>query len=64
MHDLVHALAKYVDGDTCLHLYDEFKNNLQRLIPKSTCHSSFIRDDYDTFKSLKGFIRRSICAHS
>ena len=64
MHDLVHALAKYVAGDTCLHLDDEFKNNLQHLIPKSTCHSSFIRDDYDTFKSLKGFIRRSICAHS
>ena len=64
MHDLLNDLAKYVAGDTCLHLDDEFKNNLQHLIPKSTCHSSFIRDDYDTFKSLKGFIRRSICAHS
>ena len=28
MHDLVHALAKYVARDTCLHLDDEFKKNL------------------------------------
>ncbi|XP_059597902.1 putative disease resistance RPP13-like protein 1 [Vitis vinifera] len=55
MHDLVHALAKYVAGDTCLHLDDEFKNNLQHLIPKTTRHSSFVREDYDTFKKFERF---------
>ncbi|CBI24947.3 unnamed protein product, partial [Vitis vinifera] len=50
MHDLVNDLAKFVAGDTCLHLDDEFKNNLQCLIPESTRHSSFVRHSYDIFK--------------
>ncbi|KAL6327862.1 hypothetical protein AAG906_026540 [Vitis piasezkii] len=53
MHDLLNDLAKYVAGDTCLHLDDEFKNNLQCLIPESTRHSSFINEIPNEFGNLK-----------
>ncbi|RVX00424.1 putative disease resistance protein RGA1 [Vitis vinifera] len=53
MHDLVNDLAKFVAGDTCLHLDDEFKNNLQCLILESTRHSSFINEIPNEFGNLK-----------
>ncbi|KAL6327755.1 hypothetical protein AAG906_024725 [Vitis piasezkii] len=34
---------------------DLVQNNLQHLIPKTTRHSSFVRDDYDTFKKFERF---------
>ena len=55
MHDLVNDLAKYVAGETCIHLDEDFKNNWQRPIPESTRHSSFIRGDYDIFKMFERF---------
>ncbi|RVW40729.1 hypothetical protein VitviT2T_020537 [Vitis vinifera] len=58
MHDLVNDLAKFVAGDTCLHLDDEFKNNLQCLIPESTRHSSFVRHSYDIFKKFERFYKK------
>ncbi|XP_034702853.1 putative disease resistance protein At3g14460 [Vitis riparia] len=59
MHDLLNDLAKYVAGYTCLHLDDELKNNLQRLNPESTRHSSFICDFNfnDTLKKFEKFER-------
>ncbi|XP_059597485.1 putative disease resistance RPP13-like protein 1 [Vitis vinifera] len=58
MHDLVNDLAKFVAGDTCLHLDDEFKNNLQCLILESTRHSSFVRHSYDIFKKFERFYKK------
>ena len=55
MHDLVNDLAKYVAGETCIHLDEEFKNNWQRPIPESTRHSSFIRGYCDIFKMFERF---------
>ena len=55
MHDLVNDLAKYVAGETCIHLDEEFKNNWQRPIPESTRHSSFIRGRCDIFKMFERF---------
>ncbi|CBI29097.3 unnamed protein product, partial [Vitis vinifera] len=43
MHDLINDLAKSIAGDTCLHLDDGLWNDLQRSVPESTRHSSFIR---------------------
>ena len=58
MHDLVNDLAKYVAGETCIHLDEEFKKNWQRPIPESTRHSSFIRGDYDIFKMFERFHKK------
>ena len=55
MHDLVNDLAKYVAGETCIHLDEEFKNNWQRPIPESTRHSSFMRGHCDIFKMFERF---------
>ncbi|RVW62667.1 putative disease resistance protein [Vitis vinifera] len=53
MHDLVHALAKSIAGDTCLHLDDELWNDLQCPISENTRHSSFIRHFCDIFKKFE-----------
>ena len=55
MHDLVNDLAKYVAGETCIHLDEEFKNNWQCPIPESARHSSFIRGRCDIFKMFERF---------
>ena len=55
MHDLVNDLAKYVAGETCIHLDEEFKNNWQRPIPENTRHSSFICGRYDIVKMFERF---------
>ena len=55
MHDLVNDLAKYVAGETCIHLDEDFKNNWQRPIPENTRHSSFIRGGCDIVKMFERF---------
>nr|CAN74034.1 hypothetical protein VITISV_043862 [Vitis vinifera] len=58
MHDLVHALAKSIAGDTCLHLDDELWNDLQCPISENTRHSSFIRHFCDIFKKFERFHKK------
>ncbi|KAL6326268.1 hypothetical protein AAG906_004765 [Vitis piasezkii] len=58
MHDLVHALAKSIAGDTCLHLDDELWNDLQCPISENTRHSSFIRHPFDVFKNFERFHKK------
>ncbi|KAL6327383.1 hypothetical protein AAG906_019073 [Vitis piasezkii] len=58
MHDLVHALAKSIAGDTCLHLDDELWNDLQCSISENTRHSSFIRHFCDIFKKFERFRKK------
>lgn len=58
MHDLVNDLAKYVAGDTCIHLDEELKNNWQCLIPESVRHASSLRGERDTFKMFERFHKR------
>ncbi|WKA01726.1 hypothetical protein VitviT2T_019993 [Vitis vinifera] len=58
MHDLVHALAKSIAGDTCLHLDDELRNDLQCSISENTRHSSFIRHFCDIFKKFERFHKK------
>ncbi|XP_002270668.2 putative disease resistance RPP13-like protein 1 [Vitis vinifera] len=63
MHDLINDLAKSIAGDTCLHLDDGLWNDLQRSVPESTRHSSFIRHDYDIFKKFERFDKKE-CLHT
>ena len=59
MHDLITDLAKFVEGDTCLHLDGKSKNDSQHSIFKSVLHSSYISYHDDVFKRFERFHKKS-----
>ena len=63
MHDLIHDLANSIVGDTCLHLDDELWNDLQCPVKILVIHHSSVINMI-SLKNVKGFMKRSTCAHS
>ncbi|XP_022866622.1 putative disease resistance protein At3g14460 [Olea europaea var. sylvestris] len=66
MHDLLNDLATFVDGEKCLRMDDELKENLPSSISGNVRHLSFIPHQYEMYqrfnflkkvRSLRTFLR-------
>ncbi|CAA3030856.1 putative disease resistance RPP13-like protein 1 [Olea europaea var. sylvestris] len=50
MHDLLNDLATFVDGEKCLRMDDELKENLPSSISENVRHLSFIPHEYEMYQ--------------